>query len=160
MTENKNLTLALERLEANSGSDRTTEFWEDVRTVMEAARPKPVYLPTFVSYDGRYRDETLTEDYGYFTSQEDVEAWVEERNADRAGYDRYVQGRVSEQIKYDAAYEKAVAKFARLREAFSDPEDFMKEPTRVTVKVYTFEEWSARQEDRFGFTEVLPAEDM
>jgi len=154
---NKNLTNALDRIQANSGSDRNTQFWEDVRTVMEAARPKPIYLPTYVSYDGPYREETPTEDYGYFTSQEAVEAWVDERNGNREGYVRYVAARETEQAKYDEAYDKAVVKFARLREAFSDPEDFMKEPQRATAHIYSFEQWSARQEDQYGWTEVPPA---
>jgi hypothetical protein len=113
-----------------------------------------IYIPTYVSYDGYHRIEDLTDDYGYFTSREDAEAWVKRVNDNPKGYEQYVSARQIEQTQHDLAYNHALTKWNRLVEAFGSPNEFMKEPQHRKVKVASFEEWTERQEATMGYVAV------
>lgn len=120
-----------------------------------------IYLVTYVSWDGYHRDDTLTEDYGYFTSQEAVEAWVNARNGNREGYDRYVAAREADQATYDEAYALAADRWKTLEAAGLQAGAFMSRPTKPKeASILSYEEWTARQEARYGWVEVEPHEEV
>ncbi len=113
-----------------------------------------IYLITRLYRDiDNYRCAEIAEEYGFFESQEEVEAWIDDQHNYQAKYDYLVRSIEAGNI---VAEDNFVARRKRWEEAKAAGfGDLMNEPKRSQSRnVPTWEEFLRGQEDSFGFTEV------
>lgn len=114
-----------------------------------------IYLIAYVHFDDdNYRNETVDEDYGYFTSREDAQAWIDYKQNLAEEYAEYVDRRVARNVKAETDFEAKCRAYDLLKEQGIEPPFFR--PTAIsTVPVQSFEVWK-EQNERFAIVEVEP----
>lgn len=114
-----------------------------------------IYLIAYVHFDDdNYRHETVDEDFGYFTSREDAQAWINSKQNLTQEYIEYVERMVARNVKAETDFEATCRAYDLLVEKDVKPPFFR--PARAsTVQVLEFPEWK-RQNERFAIVEVEP----
>jgi hypothetical protein len=119
-----------------------------------------IYLPTLFDedYEG-YRNEVIQDHYGYFTSKEEIEAWIGLKEDLSGRYARYVQGQEQLQANAQKRFDAKVEAWDLLRAAGVDPGFFKpKRPESYTVD--TFDAWKERQRPQWSYVEVEPSTEL
>lgn len=117
----------------------------------------PIYLIQYKGQDYDGRDTWITEEgYGYFTSQEAAQAWIEKREAFEARYGSYLREIEIKNRDAQAQAEALAAAWDNLKAQGISPGFFRPTlPARQTTPT-EYEEWKSRV-SQYSFTEVDPA---